>query len=219
MKLRRRATLVLFVASAALLGTSAPAKVIVTVPPAETLVPAGRMARFRVVLTPEDGRRVPNRFFIVARHAHGNAPPAGAKLILVSEAKPEDAPIEVAVLPRGETPKFMAEPGRRPDPDPARLSEQATVPLPGCERASCTHSFRAYTEPPTDVVLALDHGGRTARQEGMFPFDGPDFDGTREAMAKSMRFYVQPSAPAPRPEASRASEPEAQIATEPENEP
>ncbi len=82
-----------------------------------------------------------------------------------------------------------------------RDGDATRVPLPPCKSTSCTFSYRVYTEPPTDVVVALQRPPRVAPRTGMFPFDSADIDGAREADLERMRFFVQPTAPAPPSEA------------------
>lgn len=190
---RHRALLVLAVSSGALLGTSAPKAVVVTIPPVKTTIPAGRMGQFRVVVTPEEGGGGEDAFIVVAEHA-GRSQRPRAKLLVVSTTHPDAPPLEAPLLPLGQADDVLNDgyayhSGRDVGPNAIR------VPLPPCKSTSCTFSFRAYTEPPSDLVLSLHRPPRAAPRTGMFPFDSPDIDGTREAEAVRMRFFVQPTAP------------------------
>lgn len=189
---RLHASLVLAISSAALLGTSAPKVVTVSIPPVKTTVPAGRMGQFRVVLTPEEDGGGENAFIVVAEHA-GVRQQQGAKLFVVSDAQPDAPRLVVPVIRYGEADRQLTAGDTRGAS--RRNGDVTRVPLPPCKSTSCTFSYRVYTEPPTDVVLALQRPPRVAPRTGMFPFDSPDIDGTREAEAVRMRFFVQPTAP------------------------
>jgi len=194
-KLRRRAWLALFASSAALLGTSAPAPVFVTTPPEVVSLPAGRMARFRVVFTPEvEGQTA--TFVVMARYSGEEPMPSGAKLLLVSSAQPDDPPLEIPLVSNAqitsETGHTM--PQRPGENDPLGRK----VRPPRCpEEASCTTRYRAWVEPPVDVLLSLRRPPRGATRTGMFPFDSPDVEATREKEAKRFQVHVEPTEPAP----------------------
>lgn len=195
MKLRRRAWLALFAASAALLGTSAPTPVFVSFPPTAASLPAGQMARFRVVFTPQSEGQT-GTFLVMARYVGKEPAPAGAKLLLASSGTPDEPPLEIPLVSDSQVRarSRTSIPERPGEEDP---SSTKVRPPPCSEGASCTTRYRAWVEPPVAVLLSLRRPVRSAPRTGIFPFDSPDVEGAREDEAERFQFHIEPTQPAP----------------------